>query len=294
MLDLNQRSEREALKAQQENLNEELSFAVEHKKPWQFGHWHSGEIRTIECTANAGHGDFGQFTLIGKDLRGNENFKVSRCPACIRDEIAQVDEKLRSLRVSDLLSEAGIARRFEHCEFATYQPVTPGAAKNLSACQRYAESWPDRLAAGTGLVTLGKCGTGKNHLAVSLAKTIIRNHIARVEIPDVMRLSRAVKNTWRNNSDHTEDDVLDHFISLDLLIIDEVGVQFGSLAESAILQEVINARYESILPTILISNLTFDQLKDAIGERIVDRVTDGGRNRQVFNWESYRGNGVTE
>jgi DNA replication protein DnaC len=71
-------------------------------------------------------------------------------------------------------------------------------------------------------------------------------------------------------------------------------VQFGSLAESAILQEVINARYESILPTILISNLTFDQLKDAIGERIVDRVTDGGRNRQVFNWESYRGNGVTE
>jgi hypothetical protein len=33
MLDLNQRSEREALKAQQENLNEELSFAVEHKKP---------------------------------------------------------------------------------------------------------------------------------------------------------------------------------------------------------------------------------------------------------------------
>jgi DNA replication protein DnaC len=84
--------------------------------------------------------------------------------------------------VSDLLSEAGIARRFEHCEFATYQPVTPGAAKNLSACQRYAESWPDRLAAGTGLVMLGKCGTAKT-TRVSLAKTIIRNHLARWKSP---------------------------------------------------------------------------------------------------------------
>ncbi|PLM67202.1 AAA family ATPase, partial [Klebsiella michiganensis] len=47
---------------------------------------------------------------------------------------------------------------------------------------------------------------------------------------------------------------------------------------------------ESVLPTILISNLTFDQLKDSIGERIVDRVTNGGRNRLAFNWESFRGN----
>ncbi|MBV2395779.1 ATP-binding protein, partial [Escherichia coli] len=84
------------------------------------------------------------------------------------------------------------------------------------------------------------------------------------------RLTRAVKNTWRHNSERTEDEVIDHFVSLDLLIIDEVGVQFGTPAEITILQEIINARYESILPTILISNLTFDQLKESIGERIVD------------------------
>lgn len=82
--------------------------------------------------------------------------------------------------------------------------------------------------------------------------------------------------------------MINHFASLDLLIIDEVGVQFGTPAEITILQEIINARYESILPTILISNLTFEQLKESIGERIVDRVTDGGRNCTVFGWESYR------
>lgn len=83
--------------------------------------------------------------------------------------------------------------------------------------------------------------------------------------------------------------MLEHYASLDLLIIDEVGVQFGSPSELAILQEVINTRYESMLPTILISNLTLDQMKESIGERIVDRVTDGGRNRLTFGWESFRG-----
>ncbi|MCM8227078.1 AAA family ATPase, partial [Enterobacter hormaechei] len=31
-----------------------------------------------------------------------------------------------------------------------------------------------------------------------------------------------------------------------------------------------------------------DQLKETIGERIVDRVTDGGRNRLAFGWGSFR------
>jgi hypothetical protein len=70
--------------------------------------------------------------------------------------------------------------------------------------------------------------------------------------------------------------VLDHYASLDLLVIDEVGVQFGSPAEMTILHEVINARYESVLPTILISNLPPEQLKEFISDRIFDRVTDGG------------------
>ena len=62
-----------------------------------------------------------------------------------------------------------------------------------------------------------------------------------MEITDVMRLTRAVKSTWRHNAEMTEEDVIERFASLDLLIIDEVGVQFGSPTEMTILQEIINA-----------------------------------------------------
>lgn len=283
---LNQQKDRADLKARQERLNEELNFALEHKLPWGYGGWDSGKTETTTCEK---HGEFERFTLVGKDFRGGENFKHSQCPECLRDELAEVDAKLRTLCVTELLDRAGIARRFEDCEFDNYQTVNQDAAKNLSACRGYVDNWERCFDAGLGLLMVGKCGTGKNHLAVAMTKNLIRNHLTRVEITDVMRVMRAVKNTWRHNSETTEDSVLDHFASLDLLIIDEVGVQFGSASELAILQEIVNVRYESVLPTILISNLTFEQLKDSIGERIVDRVTNGGHNRLAFNWESFRG-----
>ena len=285
MLSIKQREEREALVAKREGLREELAFAVEHKKPWQWGSWESGNVPAAACEK---HGDYQRISLTGKAYRGVENVKHSQCPECVKAELADIESSLRALRVSYLIDNAGIARRFEACEFANYQAINQDAAKNLASCQRYTNSWPERLKAGTGLVMTGNCGTGKNHLAVSIAKTIIRDHLAKVEITDVMRLTRAVKSTWRHNAEMTEEDVIERFASLDLLIIDEVGVQFGSPTEMTILQEIINARYESILPTILISNLTFDQLKETIGERIVDRVTDGERNRLAFGWGSFR------
>ncbi|WP_430673273.1 ATP-binding protein [Klebsiella aerogenes] len=287
MLNLNQRKEREDLRAQREKLGEELLFAEEHKLPWGYEGWESNHTSTVSCPS---HGDFERFTLVGKDFRGSENIKHSRCPACIRAEQESIKDSLRKLRVASLLDDAGITRRFADCEFDNYLEINPEASRNLVACKRYANNWPDVLGAGKNLVLTGSCGTGKNHLAVSLAKNIIRNHLASVEITDVMRLTRTVKSTWRHNTEATEESVLDHYASLDLLIIDEVGVQFGSPAEMTILHEVINARYESVLPTILISNLPPEQLKEFISDRIFDRVTDGGRNYLVFNWPSFRGN----
>ncbi|HED1926319.1 TPA: ATP-binding protein [Klebsiella variicola subsp. variicola] len=287
MLNLNQLKEREDLRAQQEKLGDELTFAEEHKLPWGFEGWNSSHTSTLSCPE---HGDYEQFTLVGKDFRGAETFKHSRCPSCIRAEQTSVKSSLRKLHVTSLLNDAGITRRFGDCEFENYLELNPEASRNLAACRRYADNWPAVLEAGKSLVLTGSCGTGKNHLAVSLAKNIIRNHLASVELTDVMRLTRAVKSTWRHNADITEESVLDHYASLDLLVIDEVGVQFGSPAEMTILHEVINARYESVLPTILISNLPPEQLKEFISDRIFDRVTDGGRNYLVFNWASFRGN----
>lgn len=286
MLNFKRREEREKLLAQQQDLQEELKFAQEGKKPWGYEKWLESEDMAI-CDK---HGEYSRRVLTGAEFRGKCPTKSSRCPDCIQEAQTQVSSGLRALQVAGLLDNAGIVRRFENCEFENYQRINSLAGKNLEACQRYAGNWPHVLESGKSLVLTGSSGTGKNHLAVSMAKNIIRNHLASVEITDVMRLTRAVKSAWRHNAECTEESVLEHYSSLDLLIVDEVGVQFGSPAEMTILHEIINTRYESVLPTILISNLPLDLLKEFISDRIFDRVTDGGRNHLVFNWPSFRAN----
>jgi DNA replication protein DnaC len=75
---------------------------------------------------------------------------------------------------------------------------------------------------------------------------------------------------------------------LSLLVIDEIGVQFGSQAEKTIFAELINRRYSALKPTVLIGNLTIKELSEAIGERVLDRFRDGGHT-VTFTWPSQRG-----
>jgi DNA replication protein DnaC len=78
------------------------------------------------------------------------------------------------------------------------------------------------------------------------------------------------------------------FAQVDLLILDEVGVQFGTEFEKVIITDIINRRYSDMRPTIIMSNLTSDELSEYLGARVVDRMYEGGGGVLAFDWESYR------
>lgn len=221
----------------------------------------------------------------------------TRCPECLQDELAFMlneksrwDDRSRRSNVERMLLELKIPARFESCTLDSYKPVSEDAGRALKICQAYASRWPERLKQGGGLVMCGKPGTGKNHLALAIARYVISEHQSPVIFTTALKISREFKSTWSKTATRTEDDVIRHFTSPDLLIIDEVGVQFGSEAEKMIMFEIINTRYERLKPTILISNLPKDELTQFIGERVIDRMNDGGGCTISFTWESYREN----
>ena len=90
------------------------------------------------------------------------------------------------------------------------------------------------------------------------------------------------------SSDVTESQVIADFAGYDLLIIDEVGVQTGTDAESKALFDVFNERYQNLKPTVLISNLDAEGFVQAVGRRIADRVKEDGGEILSFDWESHR------
>ncbi|OBX09586.1 hypothetical protein QV08_01205 [Gallibacterium salpingitidis] len=215
----------------------------------------------------------------------------TKCPHCLQEEIDQVKARIlahENALIADLKKSAQIPPRFENCHLNNYEVLNDGTKKALMLATRYTEKWLDRLAKGGGLIFCGKPGTGKNHLACAIANEIIEQYQAKVLLSTALRIVRDIKTSWNRDSTKTEDELIKYYAKKDLLIIDEIGVQFGSEAEKIILFEIINTRYENRLPTILISNLSVNELSDYIGERVLDRMMEGQGAIVAFDWESYR------
>lgn len=220
----------------------------------------------------------------------------TRCPQCMSESLDELIKSkgnlirgINGMKVDALMEELGVPERFNSATLDNYKTTSPESERALKVCKLYADKWPDRLANGGGLVMCGKPGTGKNHLALAIAKHVVINHQSSAIFTTALRVARAFKSTWAKSSEITESDVIKIYTSPDLLIMDEIGVQFGSDTEKLIIFEIINTRYEQMKPTIIISNQTKEELIEFIGERVIDRMNDGGGCTLSFTWDSYRG-----
>lgn len=141
---------------------------------------------------------------------------------------------------------------------------------------------------GRCLALLGNAGTGKTHLACAIGNHLLKNLNKTARFTSVAELNRIVRESKSYGSDVTESQVISDFAGYDLLIIDEVGMQSGTDAESRALFDVFNERYQQMKPTVLISNLDVSGFVQAVGKRISDRVKEDGGEILSFDWGSYR------
>jgi DNA replication protein DnaC len=168
-----------------------------------------------------------------------------------------------------------VPARFSDRTLNNYRPQTKEQREVLRVVRKYLDNFEDRFAAGSGLVLCGRPGTGKTHLACAIVQAVCETgRIA--QYTTAIKALRDIKSTWRRDADESEEEALLRYIEPDLLVIDELGVQFGTDAERMLLFSIVNGRYENMEPTILVSNLTVAELSDCIGERVIDRMREGG------------------
>jgi len=217
-----------------------------------------------------------------------------RCPTCnseyhkAKEATEAKAEAARKVELTKCLHESSlIPKRFKSCSFENFIASNEGQTKALATAKAYADSWEQMQDRGSGLIFSGKAGTGKTHLACAIANAVIDLAIP-AKFTTVTNMMRAIKETYSKDSDDSESKVLQRLSDVPLLVLDEAGMDYGTDFNKTLLFEVLNSRYENVNPTIILTNLDATALKEYLGERVVDRMRDGGGKLVTFNWESQR------
>lgn len=197
-------------------------------------------------------------------------------------DAAQVvkDEERRAERIWWFRAKSGVPKEFIHCTLDNY--IDHGKSAQFKESIR-GKQLP-------GAILCGGIGTGKTHFACAIISNMNKHDVRSVYI-ELVKLCREIKETWKCKDTYESDVIRKYGKEIPVLAIDEIGVQFRSDTEKQYLTEIINDRYNNNLITYLITNMTYDETYNFLGDRIMDRFKSTGR-VLVFDWESYRGVGT--
>lgn len=201
-----------------------------------------------------------------------------------RKRCEEIVRQNRQVRVEKILNRSGIQPLHRKCSFANYRVQNDGQRYALSQ----AKSIASELESGcTNFAFSGKPGTGKNHLAAAIGNNLLKTGktVIVVTVADVMSALHA-----SYDDGNSGEKFLRELCEVDLLVLDEIGVQRETKNEQVVLHQIVDRRTASMRSVGMLTNLNYDAMKTLLGERVMDRMTMNGGRWVNFNWESWRPN----
>jgi len=119
------------------------------------------------------------------------------------------------------------------------------------------------------LVLTGPSGCGKTHLAAAIAnERVSQGHPAFfITIPDLLDRLRSA---FSPNSETPYDEFFDQVRNAPLLVLDDLGAQTSTPWAKEKLDQLLNYRFNSELPTAIVTIIPVEQLQDRICARLTN------------------------
>jgi len=195
-----------------------------------------------------------------------------RCE-CMK-EADEAERRARFLRLCRLPAAT------EDRTFEKFEP-RPGLEKAIQAAQQ--------VAAGKlrWLTLMGGVDTGKSHLAMAIArKWLEQGKPARYAAVPVFL--DELRRGYHPDADMSYDQEFYFYQNVDLLVLDDLGMECPTPWAQEKLDMLVNYRYENALPLVVTTNLPMDQISPRIASRL--QRTDFGRvvNIKALEYRLYR------
>ncbi|MHB8501193.1 MAG: ATP-binding protein [Candidatus Acidiferrales bacterium] len=154
-------------------------------------------------------------------------------------------------RSNRVIERARIPKRYENCDFESYETdltdgknYTPQHADSLKRAKMIAQAFVREYPGSdqAGLLFMGNSGAGKTHLAIAALKELIRRGHTGY-FCEYGSLLREIQNSYRTDSEVTEMRLLDPVLSVEVLVIDDIGCIKPSDWVRDTIGYILNARY---------------------------------------------------
>jgi len=196
----------------------------------------------------------------------------------------RLDEENRQVKASKSIGRSGIKKRHQGCRFDNYFTNSESQRAAFAESRVLLDEYINRRSGG--FIFAGTSGTGKNHLACAIANELLQLKRSVVVIT-MAELMLKIRDSYRKDADVSETEIIRYLSSVDLLVIDELGIQHNSNNERVMLNRIIDERYTQELPTGILTNLQSEELVKTLGRAAIDRIMENGK-WVTFNWPSYR------
>lgn len=175
-----------------------------------------------------------------------------------------------------------VEKKILKATFDSYKTIDDETECNKELAKSFAREYYKGATFNT--IFSGKAGTGKTHLAMAMLQVINEhsNPYRKCLFVSVGEIISLVQDSFRNKeSEFTEQSLTKLLVDADILALDDVGAETGSLNSekeasdfvSKILKKVFDGRDEK--PTIITTNLSGNQLKEKYDDRIFSRMHKG-------------------